>query len=145
MQRQVLQSCSDPVLDAKVLLQLQLQFIDRVFFPRCEQRQVPQLFQFLDKVALCSGCGALQRQGRRCASGHAVALWRLVEEFHIFSACSRCSHGFVRKSHEFSVSGSHLPLCVATVHGDFWTSLYLAVTACVSLLRLLKEFQLFST
>ena len=50
--------------------------------------------------------------------GDAVALWRLVEEFHIFfTCCSRCLLGIWT-----FFSGSHLPLCVATVHGSCWTN-----------------------
>ena len=55
--------------------------------------------------------------------GDAFALWRLVKEFHIFSpCCSRCSPGFWTLFPEPLVSGSHLPLCVATVHGCSWTN-----------------------
>ena len=50
-------------------------------------------------------------------------MWRLVEEFHIFSSwCSLCSPGIWTLFPELFVSGSHLPLCVATVHGCFWTN-----------------------
>ena len=43
----------------------QLQFIDRVFLPRCEERHVLTVFR-------CSQSWEIQRQDRRCASGHAV-------------------------------------------------------------------------
>ena len=43
MQRQVLQSCIDSVIDGVVR---QLQFIESVFLPRCEQRQVPTVALF---------------------------------------------------------------------------------------------------
>ena len=59
--------------------------------------------------------------GRRCL-GNAVALWRLVKEFHTFSKCSRCLLGIWTLFPEPLVSGSHLPLCVATVHGCSWTN-----------------------
>ena len=51
-----------------------------------------------------------------------VALWRLVKVFHIFSTCSRCSLGIWTLFPRAPCSGSHLPLCVATVHGSFWTN-----------------------
>ena len=54
--------------------------------------------------------------------GNGVALWRLVKEFHIFSTCSRCLLGIWTLSPRAPCSGSHLPLCVATVHGSFWTN-----------------------
>ena len=84
MQRQVPQSCTNPVIDVGVVPQIQ--FIHRVFLPRCEQRQVPTVSRFFSRVV-----GALQRQGRRCASGvpRFSCSTRLLEEFHIFSACLR--------------------------------------------------------
>ena len=54
--------------------------------------------------------------------GDAVALWRLVKEFHTFSTCSRCLLGIRTLFPRAPCSGSHLPLCVATVHGSFWTN-----------------------
>ena len=50
MQRQILQSCTDSVIDVGVVLQLQ--FIDRVFLPRCEQRQVPCFSAWVSGVAV---------------------------------------------------------------------------------------------
>ena len=89
-------SCDHAVTSSAVLYRIsydvgvlpQLQFIDRVL-PRCEQRQVPtvavfqpgfRVLQYIDKVV--------------DVPGDAVALWRLVKEFHIFlTCCSRCSLG----------------------------------------------------
>ena len=89
MHRQVLQSCTDSVINVGVVPQLQ--FIDRVFLPRCEQRQVPTVFRCShswvvedDKVV---DVPVVTRLG--------CSMW-LVEEFHMFSTCSRCSNGFFR-------------------------------------------------
>ena len=53
------------------------------------------------------------------------AVWLLYEACgrisHIFYVLALFAWFFVRSFHELLVSGSHLPLCVATVHGDFWT------------------------
>ena len=51
-------------------------------------------------------------------SGDAIVLWRLVKDFHIFFRVVRLEFG--RFFLELLVSGSHLPLCIATVHGDVW-------------------------
>ena len=57
--------------------------------------------------------------------GDAVAPWRLVKEFHIFSTCcSRYSLGIWTLIPRAPCSGSHLLLCVATVHGCFLTNFY---------------------
>ena len=57
--------------------------------------------------------------------GDAVALWSFVKEFHIFSTCcSRCSLGMWTLFPRAPCSGSHLPLCVATVHGGFWANFF---------------------
>ena len=87
MQRQVLQSCRESVIDVGVVPLLQ--FIDRVFFLVVNRDRYSQLrffslgfgvLQYIDKVVDVPGDG--------------VALWRLVKEFHIFSTCcSRCSPG----------------------------------------------------
>ena len=45
-----------------------------------------------------------------------------MKEFHIFSTCSRCLLGIWTLFPRAPCSGSHLPLCVATVHGSFWTN-----------------------
>ena len=45
-----------------------------------------------------------------------------MEEFHIFSSCSRCLLGICTLFPGAPCSGSHLPLCVATVHGSFGTN-----------------------
>ena len=68
--------------------------------------------------------GAVHRQSRRCASGHAVpgVPGLRLGKFHTFSMCSRCSHGIWTLFPRAPCSGSHLPLCVATVHGSFWTN-----------------------
>ena len=42
---------------------------------------------------LLAGLGVLQYIDKVVDVGNAVALWRLVKEFHIFSTCSRCSLG----------------------------------------------------
>ena len=100
----------------------QLQFIDRVL-PRCEQRQVPtvvvfsawvRVLQYIDKVV--------------DVPGDAVALWRLVKEFHIFSTC--CSQFAWNLGHYFLS-----PL--------FWQPL--APVRFDSPRKLLDEFRLFST
>ena len=93
-----------------------------------------------------------------------------MEEVHIlFTCCSRSSPGIWTLFPESLVSGSHLPLCVATVNGSFWTNFvyfqrekwtrislqftlgnldffyeqYLAVSACVRLRCFYKNFTYF--
>ena len=100
----------------------QVQFIDRVL-PRCEQRQVPTVavfsawvlvLQYIDKVV--------------DVPGDAVALWRLVKEFHIFSmCCSRSSPGIWTLFLEPLVLAATCPV------------------SCDSPRKLLDEFRLFST
>ena len=67
---------------------------------------------------LLAGFGVLQYIDKVVDVGDA-----LVKELHIFSACcSRCSLGIWTLFPRAPCSGSHLPLCVATVHGSFWTN-----------------------
>ena len=120
LQRPVLQSCFDPGLVP------QLQFIDRVDSVRdgvllvlssdVHRDRYPQLLSF------SLGLWLLQHIDKIVdVPVDAVALWRLVTEFHIFSSCcSRSSPGIWTIFPEPLVSGSHLPLCVATVHGCAW-------------------------
>ena len=72
--------------------------------------------------AFLAGFGVLQYIDKVVDVGDAVALWRLVKEFHIFSTCSRCLLGIWTLFPLAPCSGSHLPLCVATVHRSFWTN-----------------------
>ena len=75
----------------------------------------PQLF------SLSAGFRVLQYSDKVVdVPGDTVALWRLVKEFHTFSTCLRCSLGIWTLFPRAPCSGSHLPLCVATVHGCFW-------------------------
>ena len=100
LQRQVLQSCFDPKGGASAAVHRQSGQCTRWRASRaflcCEQRQVPT-------VALFSlAFGVLQYIEKVVdVPGDAVVLRRLVKEFHTF------------------VSGSHLTLCGATVHGGF--------------------------
>ena len=71
---------------------------------------------------LLAGFGVLQYIDKVVDVGDTVALWRLVKEFHIFSTCLRCLLGIWTLFPRAPCSGSHLPLCVATVHGSFWTN-----------------------
>ena len=116
-----LQSCLDPWGGASA------QFIDSVdgvrdgvllVLPSVVNRdRYPQL------LSLSAGFGVLQYIDKVVdVPGDTVALWRLVKEFHIFSTCSRCSLGIWTLFPCAPCSGSHLPLCVATVHGSFWTN-----------------------
>ena len=121
MQRQVLQSCVDPLGWC-------------LSFSSSTEWTVYEMACFLCFPLLCTetgthsafllaGFGVLQYIDTVVDVGDAVALWRLVKEFHIFSpCCSRCSPGFWTLFPEPIVSGSHLPLCVATVHGCSWTN-----------------------
>ena len=93
LQRQVLQSCFDPALVP------QIQFIDRVDSVRdgvllvlsavVNRDRYPQL------LSLSAVFGVLQHTDMVVdVPVDAVALWRLVKEFHIFSSCcSRCLLG----------------------------------------------------
>ena len=83
----------------------------------CAQRQVPTVHFFSLQGSGC--CSTLTRSSML---GDTVALWRLVKEFHIFSTCSRCLLGIWTLFPRAPCSGSHLPLCVATVHGICWTN-----------------------
>ena len=130
----------------------------------CAQRQVPTVLSFWQGSVCCS---TLTR--RRCL-GNAVALWRLVKEFHIFSACcSRSSLGiwtlfleplvlaatcpcalrqsteaFGRISSIFYVkSGLGSPCSSHLEIWNYFYEQYLAVTACVSLRCFWKNFTYF--
>ena len=98
-------------------------------FPRCEQTGTTGLrvVKFLDKVA-SRVCNDSRRDKvvdvpvvTRCCG----ALCFAVKEFHIFSTCTRAVR-MVSGPYflEPFVSGSHLPLCVETVHGGFWTNFF---------------------
>ena len=72
---------------------------------------------------LLAGFGVLQYVDKVVDVGDAVALWWLLKEFHIFSTCcSRSSPGIWTFFPRAPCSGSHLPLCVATVHGCSWAN-----------------------
>ena len=166
MQRQVLQSCTDSVLrrrggaSATVHRQnVSFLVVNRDRYHSCFGWSSSCVWeQYIDKVV---DVPVVTRLG---------CCMRLVEEFHIVSTCLRCSPGSRRYFHELLVSGSHLPLCVATVHGDFWTNFfyfpresglrapralltldsqhyfyeqYLAVTVCVSLRSFWKNLGFF--
>ena len=79
-QRQVLQSCFDPGWCLR--------------FSSSTEWTVYEMACFLCVPLLCTETGTHSAfLGRRCL-GNAVALWRLVKEFHIFSSCcSRSSLG----------------------------------------------------
>ena len=84
----------------------------------CAQRQVPRVLFFQQGSECCSTLTRSSMSWER-----RVALWRFVKEFHIFSTCcSRCSPGIWTLFPRALCSGSHLPLCVATVHGCSWTN-----------------------
>ena len=117
MQRQVLQSCVDP-------------FWWCLSFSSSTVWTVYEMACFLCFPLLCTetgthstfllaGFGVLQCIDKVVDVGDVVALWRLVKEFHIFSTCSRCLLGIWTLFPRAPCSGSHLPLCVATVHGSF--------------------------
>ena len=110
LQRQVLQSCRNPLGGASDSVHRQSGRCTR-WCASCAslcfaQRQVPTVL-FLVSLSWVR---------------NAVALWRLVKEFHIFSTCLRCLLGICTLFPRAPCSGSHLPLCVATVHGSFWTN-----------------------
>ena len=168
MQRQVLQSCVDPLGWC-------------LSFSSSTEWTVYEMACFLCFPLLCTetgthsafllaGFGVLQYIDTVVDVGDAVALWRLVKEFYIYSpCCSRCSPAFWTLFPELLVSGSHLPLCVATVHGCSWSNFvffyvksglgsfcsshleiwnyfyehYLAVAACVSPRCFWKNFTYF--
>ena len=118
MQQQVLQSCVDPLGWC-------------LSFSSSTEWSVYEMACFLCFPLLCTGThsafffagfGVLQYMDKVVDVGDAVALWRLVKEFHIFSTCLRCLLGFWTLFPRAPCSGSHLPLCVATVHGSFWTN-----------------------
>ena len=98
------------------------QFIDSVDGVRDGVLLVLPSVVHRDRYPQCflAGFGVLQYIDKVVDVGDAVALWRLVKEFHIFSTCSRCLLGILALFPRAPCSGSHLPLCVATVHGSFW-------------------------
>ena len=115
---------SSAVLCRSFVVVPQLQFIDSGRCARwrascaslcCAQRQVPTVLLFLQGSGCCSTLTRLSMSGL-------VALWRLVKEFLIFSTCSRCLLGIWTLFLRAPCSGSHLPLCVATVHGSCWAN-----------------------
>ena len=116
MQRQVLVSCNVSVIDVGVVPQLQ--FLDRLFFlivtetgtHSCGFSAGCGVFQYIDKV--------VDVLGKRLLYG---GLWM---NFTCFSCCSRCLLGIWTSFPRAPCSGSHLPLCVATVHGGFWTNFF---------------------
>ena len=84
MQRQVLQSCPDPLGVVP-----QLQFTDRVDGGRDGVLLVLPSVVHRDRYPQCfplAGC-VLQYIDKAVDVGDAVALWRLVKEFHLFSTC----------------------------------------------------------
>ena len=109
LQRQVLQSCFDPGWWP------QIQFIDRVDGVRDGVLLVlPSVVQ-RDRYPQCFSWSSMSWVR------NAVALRRLVKEFHIFSTCcSRSSPGIWTLFPEPLVLAATCPLCVATVHGSFW-------------------------
>ena len=118
MQRQVLQSCVDPLGCLSFSSSTEWTVYEMVASCAsfcCAQRQVPTVLLFLQGSGCCSTLTRLSMLGL-------VALWRLVKEFHIFSTCSRFSPGIWTLFPRAPCSGSHLLLCVATVHGSFWTN-----------------------
>ena len=116
----------------------------------CEQRHVPT-------VAFGLGLGgvAIHRQGRRCAWGRGCSKEACERISYTFSCCSRCLLGIWTLFPRASCVWQPPALCVATVHGGFWTMFfsfqrekwipnsprsltmeieqYLAVAVCVSL------------
>ena len=97
-------------------------FIDRV--------TVYEMACFLCFPLLCRETGThsaflLAGFGEVVDVGDAVALWRLVKEFHFFTCCTCCSPGIWTLFPRAPCSGSHLPLCVATVHGSFWANFFI--------------------
>ena len=85
MQRQVLQSCTESVTTSGWCLSFSS---STEFFLVVNRDRYPQ-FSFFGL-----GFGVLQYIDKVVdVTGDAVALWRLVKEFHIFSTCSRCLLG----------------------------------------------------
>ena len=126
MQRQVLQSLSDPVPRRRVVPQLQ--FNDSVFFLAVNRDRNPQQFQFLDKVVcrpgLCNDrfrCSCVQYicRGKFLCRG---CLRSLLEEFYTFPTSAHCSR---LETWTLSLRApciwQPLLLCFATVNGSFWT------------------------
>ena len=72
---------------------------------------------------LLAGFGVLQYIDKVVDVGDAVALWRLCERIsHFLRVRAVClESGLFPRA---LCSGSHLPLCAATVHGSFWTNFF---------------------
>ena len=86
----------------------------------CEQRQVPTVSCLLAWVS--RWCSTLIRSSM-CLGTRFGCSVESCGKFPIFpTCCSRCSPGIRTLFPELLVSGSHLPLCVATVHGCSWTN-----------------------